>query len=53
MIKVTREHFNKKRKPLVTMYLSEAYCAREKDDGYLTSSLTSGIKVETNNQMWL
>lgn len=35
------------------MHLSEAFCAREKDDGYLTSSLTSSIKVETNNQMWL
>lgn len=33
--------------------MSEAYCAREKGDGYLTGSLTSGVKVETNNQMWL
>lgn len=33
--------------------LSDTYCARERGHGYLTDSLTSGIKVEMNSQMWL
>lgn len=37
---------------MVNLGLSDAYCAREKGDGYLTGSLTSGIKVR-NRQMWL
>lgn len=31
---------------MVNLGLSDAYCAREKGDGYLTGSLTSGIKVK-------
>lgn len=38
---------------MVNLGLSDACCAREKGSGYLTGSLTSGIKVEVNNQMWL
>lgn len=38
---------------MVTLSLSDANCAREKGDGYLTGSLTSGTKVEMNDQMWL
>lgn len=38
---------------MVNLGLSDTYCAREKGDGYLTGSLTSGIKVDMNSQMWL
>lgn len=38
---------------MVNVGLSGTCCAREKGDGYLTGSLTSGIKVEVNSQMWL
>lgn len=48
-----KEHFNKRRKLLVNLNLSDANRAREKGDSYLAGSLTSGIKVEMNNQMWL
>lgn len=38
---------------LANLGLLVTCCAKEKGDGYLTGSLTSGIKVEVNNQMWL
>lgn len=38
---------------MVNLNLSDANRAREKGDSYLAGSLTSGIKVEMNNQMWL
>lgn len=38
---------------LANLGLLVTCCAREKGDGYLTGSLTSGIEVEVNNQMWL
>lgn len=48
-----KDHFNKRRKLLVNLSLSDANRAREKGDSYLAGSLTSGIKVEMNDQMWL
>lgn len=38
---------------MVHLGLSDTYCARENGVGYFTGSLTSGIKVEMNSQLWL
>lgn len=39
-----RDCFDKKRKPLGSLHLSDAHSAGEQGDGYLTGSLTSGVE---------